>query len=106
MLHSFVFSAKAAAVGIATERRRQAGQTPRVQSVERIQTDVVEVHGVGMGVVSDIVVHGTVVHAAFPFGLPDGTAATDRFGIAAVASPLQQPISIAIAPGLAVTAIA
>src|SRR6202161_3730773 len=66
-----IIRGKRAAVLVVSENAFDLCQAFRVESVQRVQTDIIKLHGVGAWVVSDIVPHWTVIHAAFPFrGLP------------------------------------
>src|SRR5208337_5219310 len=58
-----------------------------------------------MRIVDRVVVHGTVVHATFPFGGLQLPPPADGSRRASVAAPLEQAVTIAITPGLPIPAI-
>src|SRR5262245_10138877 len=59
----------------------------------------------GVFIVSGIIVHWTIIHAAFPFGGFRNATMGQGLAGATIAAPLQQSVTIAVAPRLAVAAI-
>ena len=104
-LHGFVFRRQSLAILRFAEQGCNSRQTFCIESVEGIQPDIVEVHGIGMGVVVNLIIHGTVVQACFIFGCLHEPSTSSRVHGAAIAAPFQQAVAITIPPWLAITPI-
>src|ERR1700733_10537950 len=74
-----IIGGKPATVLVVSENAGDLCQAFRVEGIERVKADIVKLHGVGARVVSDIVPHRTIIHAAFPFSGLKISAPPDRW---------------------------